>query len=121
MTTDNRAVVQSLADAWAARDIERIMDHFTDDIVYHNIPMDPAEGKDAVRAVIEGFLGMADSIVFETRNELSEGDLVMNERVDTFVIAGNETPIRVMGVFELRDGRIARWRDYFDMAGLTGG
>jgi limonene-1,2-epoxide hydrolase len=121
MTAENRAVVASLADAWAAMDIDRIMGHFTDDIVYHNMPMEPAEGPEAVRATIEGFLGMAESIVFETRLEVSEGDVVMNERVDTFVIGGNETPIRVMGVFELRDGRIARWRDYFDMAGLTGG
>jgi limonene-1,2-epoxide hydrolase len=121
MTTENRAVVQSLADAWAAQDIEAIMGHFTDDIVYHNIPMDPAEGPDAVRGVIEGFLAMSESIVFDTLNEVSDGDLVLNERVDTFVIGGNETPINVMGIFEMRDGKIARWRDYFDMAGLTGG
>ena len=121
MSAENRAVVASLADAWKAQDIDRIMDHFTDDIVYHNMPMEPAEGTDAVRGVIEGFLAMAESIVFETVNEVSDGDLVLNERVDTFVIAGNETPIRVMGIFELRDGKIARWRDYFDMAGLTGG
>lgn len=121
MSNDNRAVVKSLADAWAAKDIEAIMDHFTDDIVYHNMPMEAAEGSDAVRGVIEGFLAMAESIVFDTLNEVADGDLVLNERVDTFVIAGNPTPIHVMGIFELRDGKIARWRDYFDMAGLTGG
>ncbi|MDW3219998.1 MAG: nuclear transport factor 2 family protein [Acidimicrobiales bacterium] len=121
MTAENRAVVQSLADAWAAQDIDAIMDHFTDDIVYHNMPMEPAEGREAVREAIEGFLAMADSILFETRNEVSDGDLVLNERVDTFVIGGNPTPIEVMGTFELRDGKIARWRDYFDMSGLTGG
>ncbi|MEZ5247096.1 MAG: nuclear transport factor 2 family protein [Acidimicrobiales bacterium] len=121
MTAQNRAVVASLADAWAAQDIEAIMGHFTDDIVYHNMPMEPAEGTEAVRAAIEGFLAMADSISFETLHEVAEGDVVLNERVDTFVIAGNPTPIEVMGIFELRDGKIARWRDYFDMAGLTGG
>jgi limonene-1,2-epoxide hydrolase len=120
MTAANRAVVASLADAWAAKDLDRIMGHFTDDVVYHNIPMEPAEGPDAVRDAIAGFLAMADSIEFDTLLEVSDGDVVMNERVDTFVIAGKPTPIKVMGVFELRDGRIARWRDYFDMAGLTG-
>lgn len=121
MTTENRAVVQSLADAWAAKDIDAIMAHFTDDVVYHNMPMEPAEGRAAVREVIEGFLAMAESIVFETLHEVSDGDLVLNERVDTFEIGGTPTPIQVMGIFELRDGKIARWRDYFDMAGLTGG
>jgi limonene-1,2-epoxide hydrolase len=26
--------------------------------------------------------------------------------------------VKVMGVFELRDGKIAAWRDYFDLAGF---
>lgn len=121
MSSENQAVVQSLADAWGARDVEAIMGHFTDDIVYHNIPMEPAEGPAAVREVIEGFVGMAESIVFETLHEVADGNLVMNERVDTFVIGGNPTAIKVMGTFELRDGKIARWRDYFDMSALTGG
>ncbi|MEZ5168243.1 MAG: limonene-1,2-epoxide hydrolase family protein [Acidimicrobiales bacterium] len=120
-TTDASALVASLAAAWAAMDLDRIMGHFTDDIVYHNIPMEPAVGAAAVRDAIAGFLAMADSIEFETLHEVADGPIVMNERVDTFVIAGNPTPIKVMGVFEVRDGKIARWRDYFDMAGLTGG
>lgn len=119
--TPARAVVQSLADSWAAMDLDRIMAHFTDDAVYHNIPMAPAEGAEAVREAIAGFLAMAESVVFETLLEVADGDVVMNERVDTFVIGGNPTPVKVMGVFELRDGKIAAWRDYFDMAGLTGG
>ncbi len=121
LPTEPRALVKSLADAWAAKDIDLIMSHFTDDAVYYNIPMEPAEGAVAVRAAIEGFLAMAESISFETLHEVVEGDLVLNERVDTFVMDGNPVPIKVMGIFELRDGRIAKWRDYFDMAGLTGG
>ncbi len=121
LPTEPGALVKSLADAWAAKDIDLIMSHFTDDAVYHNIPMEPAVGADAVRATIEGFLAMAESITFETLHEVVDGDLVLNERVDTFVMDGNTVPIKVMGIFELRDGRIAKWRDYFDMAGLTGG
>ena len=121
LPTEPGALVKSLADAWAAKDIDLIMAHFTDDAVYHNIPMEPAVGAAEVRATIEGFLAMAESIRFETLHEVVDGDLVLNERVDTFVMGGNTVPIKVMGIFELRDGRIAKWRDYFDMAGLTGG
>ena len=42
--------------------------------------------------------------------------LIMNERTDRFRIGGKWVEIRVMGVFELRDGKIQAWRDYFDMA-----
>ena len=31
---------------------------------------------------------------------------------------GVMAPVPVMGTFEVRDGRIVQWRDYFDM-GLT--
>lgn len=120
-TTDPAAVVASLEAAWAAKDVDAIVSHFADDAIYHNIPMDPAVGVDAIREVITGFVGMADSIVFETRNQVVDGGMVMNERVDTFVIAGNPVAIPVMGVFEIEDGRIRAWRDYFDMAGFSGG
>ena len=47
------------------------------------------------------------------------GDTVLTERTDTFTVNGVAAPIAVMGAFELRDGLIVAWRDYFDM-GLTG-
>ena len=119
---DPDQIVRDFSAAWGRADLDFIMDAFADDAIYHNMPMQPLEGKAAIRAGIEGFLSQSPGgIDFEILNQVSAGNLVMNERVDTFVIGGNESPIRVMGVFELRDGRIARWRDYFDMAGLTGG
>jgi limonene-1,2-epoxide hydrolase len=44
--------------------------------------------------------------------------VVLTERTDTFTINGAKSPIPVMGAFDLRDGLIVAWRDYFDM-GLT--
>jgi len=44
----------------------------------------------------------------------------MTERVDVFRMAdGREGAFPVMGIFEIRDGKIAAWRDYFDMAQVT--
>ena len=40
----------------------------------------------------------------------------MTERIDRFEAQGNAVALPVMGVCELRDGRIASWRDYFDLA-----
>ena len=47
--------------------------------------------------------------------ELADDNLVMNERTDRFLVNGNWIELPVAGVFELRDGRIALWRDYFDL------
>ena len=38
------------------------MRYFADDAVYHNIPLEPAVGHEAIRAFIEMFLGMTSSI-----------------------------------------------------------
>jgi limonene-1,2-epoxide hydrolase len=52
---------------------------------------------------------------------VANGNLVMNERVDTLIIEGRTIELPVCGVFELTpDGKISGWRDYFDMAQFTG-
>ncbi len=45
----------------------------------------------------------------------AEGGTVLNERVDVFRLPGQEISLPVMGAFEVVDGKIAAWRDYFDM------
>ncbi|MGI9603066.1 MAG: SgcJ/EcaC family oxidoreductase [Acidimicrobiales bacterium] len=110
--------IREFSAAWGRGDIEAILAVFTDDAVYHNMPMDPAEGKEAIRGFLESFLGvMAESITFEIHHQLVQGDLVMNERTDTLVINGKTVALPVMGTFEMEGDKIKAWRDYFD-AGL---
>ena len=48
------------------------------------------------------------------------GNIVMNERTDVMRRKdGGAIPLPVTGVFEIVDGKIAKWRDYFDMATVT--
>ncbi|MDH3705098.1 MAG: nuclear transport factor 2 family protein [Acidimicrobiia bacterium] len=120
--SDHDATIRAFGQAWGRGDIDAILDAFTDDAVYHNMPMEPAEGKEAIRAFLESFLGvMAESITFEFHHQLVQGDLVMNERTDTLVMNGTEIALPVMGVFEMEGDKIRAWRDYFDAAQFTGG
>lgn len=116
---DPEALVREFCDAFGRHDAEALRPYFTDDVVYHNIPMDPAVGADAAIAFIEGFFGMCDRLVIETRHLAVRGDVVLTERVDTFTVGDKEAALPVMGTFEIRDGRICAWRDYFDMAQIT--
>ena len=51
---------------------------------------------------------------------LHDGNTVINERVDTIKMKGKSADIPVAGVFELNNaGKIAVWRDYFDLATLV--
>jgi len=118
--SQNTAVVDAFIAAWGDRDVDRICSFFTPDAVYTNIPMDPPnEGVEAIRKFIEGFVGMADDIEFVVHHQCeNDAGVVMNERVDRFLLSGRSDWIqaRVMGVFELENGKIKAWRDYFDLA-----
>ena len=92
------------------------MGFFTEDCVYHNIPLEPAEGVEAIRGVLTGFSGISIEVDWVLHNiaESSEG-VVLTERTDRFLVGEKWVEIRVMGTFDLRDGKICGWRDYFDM------
>jgi limonene-1,2-epoxide hydrolase len=116
---DAERVVRDLCDAFAKHDAELLRQFFTEDVVYHNIPMDAAVGIEETIAFITGFLAMFDSLVIETRHLAVRENIVLTERVDTFKIGDKEAALPVMGTFEIRDGKICAWRDYFDMAQIT--
>ncbi len=116
---DAERVVRDFCATFVKHDAEALRPFFTDDVVYHNIPMDPAVGIDAAVGFIEGFFGMCESMVIETINLAVRGNLVLTERVDTFTVGQTEAALPVMGTFEIRDGKISAWRDYFDLAQIT--
>jgi len=62
---------------------------------------------------------MVDRIEFEILHLAVNGNVVLTERVDTFVRSAGSVGLPVMGTFELADGRITAWRDYFDLAQVT--
>ena len=112
-------VVRDFCAAASTRDPAVLRAFFSDDVVYHNIPMEPAEGIDATMAVIDMFLGMCDALEFEVHHVASDGTTVLTERTDIFTIKGKSAPLPVMGAFQVVDGKITAWRDYFDMAQVT--
>ncbi|MFM7379066.1 MAG: nuclear transport factor 2 family protein, partial [Erythrobacter sp.] len=48
--------VEAFIGHWNARDIDAMLSLCADDIVYHNIPMEPVNGTAQMRAMVEGFL-----------------------------------------------------------------
>lgn len=113
-------VVAEFCAAWSTRDAARIVSFFQPDAVYHNIPLHEIRGTDGIRRGIEAFLARAERVRFDVRCQLVDGDRVMNERVDTFVVDGAEIVVPAAGAFQIRDGRIAVWRDYFDLRQADG-
>ena len=108
-------LVRRFCGAWADGDVDALVAYFTDDAVYHNIPISPVTGKDAIKATIEGFTAGVDKIEFRVSAIAADGDVVLTERVDVFTTPDKVIELPVMGTFETRDGKIAAWRDYFDL------
>ncbi|MGB6551992.1 MAG: limonene-1,2-epoxide hydrolase family protein, partial [Candidatus Binataceae bacterium] len=59
-------------------------------------------------------------IEFKVLRAAANGNTVFNERIDIFDLGnGKKIELPVAGVFEVRGGKIALWRDYFDLAMYT--
>ena len=108
-------IVRRFCAAWSNIDPDELAGFFTDDAVYHNIPISPVTGRDTIKSTIAGFTGGLEKVEFRVRNIVADGPIVMTERVDVFVLPNGTVELPVMGTFEVRDGKIAAWRDYFDM------
>ncbi|MEX0786361.1 MAG: limonene-1,2-epoxide hydrolase family protein [Dehalococcoidia bacterium] len=115
---ENIDLVRRFCAEWSAPDVAKIVDYFTDDAVYHNMPIQPMQGKDAIKGMIEQFMTPFERCDWEVLQISAAGDVVLTERVDRF-IGEKSVELPVMGAFEIKDGKIAAWRDYFDLAVWT--
>ena len=123
-------IVRRFCAAWSDNvGTAELVAFFTDAAVYHNIPMAPVIGREAIGKNIASFIrpGKAaapgivpvESIDFRIINIAANGPVVMTERVDVFKLPGKSFELPVMGTFEVKDGKISAWRDYFDMNQFT--
>lgn len=114
--SDPTARVQALIDAWNANDLEGVLACFAPDAIYHNMPMEPLQGTEAIRAGLQAFMAGASEIDWQVISSASAGNRVLNERLDRFYINGTWLEMPVMGTFEVENDLITHWRDYFDLA-----
>ena len=116
---ENIDLIRRFCDAWSTADVPNILGFFADDAVYHNMPVQPVQGKDAIKGLIEQFMTPFERAEFEITHIVADGDIVLTERIDRFFGADKQIELPVMGTFEIKDGKIAAWRDYFDLAVWT--
>jgi limonene-1,2-epoxide hydrolase len=117
--TSPAEVVREFCSGIDRKDLATVEALLDEKVVYHNIGTEPAVGREATLAAVKFLFDMFDPIEFRIRNLAEDGDTVLTERVDVLTANGIAAPVPVMGAFEIREGRIVAWRDYFDM-GLTG-
>jgi limonene-1,2-epoxide hydrolase len=113
---DARELVQEFCDLMVNRDAEALRPFFADAAVYQNTGMAATTGIDEIIENIAGQFAMfPDTYEYRTINVATDGNVVMNERLD--MIKGPDGTVHalpVMGTFVVRDGKITRWTDYWD-------
>ena len=114
MTPDE--TVTALVAACEARDLDAVCALVTHDIEDDNVPIGAVHGPDGVRSVLSGGVtAAAEQVEWVVLNQVASGDVVMNERIDRFLVDGRWIEIPIAAVFQVRDGRVCLWRDYFDL------
>ena len=119
--SSNETTIREFLTAWSRLDADELAAYFTDDGVYYNMPTEPVEGRENIRAFMANFMGSWESTDWEILNIIVEGDIVMVERVDHTVALGNVIDLPCVGIFEMDGGKIKIWRDYFNLSTYTDG
>lgn len=110
-------IVRQFCALVSKRDVEALRPLLDSEIVYHNIGMPASKGIELTLANISDQWEMFPATYdWEIRNLSADGDTVLTERIDPVGPAGVTAPVPVMGVFEIHNGKIRHWRDYFDSA-----
>jgi limonene-1,2-epoxide hydrolase len=120
MSNANAELVTEMCRALTTGSMDNVIAFLAEDVFYHNLPYDPIVGKAAVKEFLGPFVdtphGGVDKIEFH--HTLADGNTVMNDRDETWRMKDTTVVLPVAGVFEVKDGLISRWLDYWDTATL---
>ena len=116
----NLAVVRRLCEHWPWLTREEFHALLAADCDYRNIPLagDRHTGPDEAHDMLSRMREHWD-IRLDMVNLTAAGPVVLTERLEHFKHRKGERAdceLPVMGAFELRDGKIVAWRDYFEMS-----
>ena len=115
MTTNAaETVVNDFIAAIGNKDEATAMALVADDCYYDNVPVGSMTGKDKMAEFLAPMFRSKGPVEFEILRQSAAGNIVMNERIDKFQAKGRDIAIPVAGVFEVNEGLITFWRDYFD-------
>ncbi len=112
-STDNKAIVERFLFALQDEDFDTADTLLADDVRWQNVGLPTITGRQRIVKLLRSGEGRAG---FEVKFHriAAEGTAVLTERTDVLVFKSLRLQFWVCGVFEVHDGRITLWRDYFD-------
>ena len=117
--SDNVQTIKDFIAAWSNLDSDELVGYFSEDGIYYNMPTQPVQGKEQLKQFIGSFISNWTKTNWDTLNIISKGDVVIAERLDRTEVGDIKVDLPCCGVFEMEEGKIKVWRDYFDMGTYT--
>jgi limonene-1,2-epoxide hydrolase len=114
VTTDPAHVVETFLYTLRDKDFDAADAALDDDVVYQNVGYSLIRGRQRTMKIMRGLSRPNAGFDVKFHRIATEGNAVLTERTDVLAFGPFEAHFWVCGVFEVRDGRITLWRDYFD-------
>jgi limonene-1,2-epoxide hydrolase len=114
-TTEPAELVAGFLEAFAAMDFDAALRFLSEDVEYTNVPMGTVRGHSGVREVLGPFFAPIKENEFIILRRAASGAVVFFERLDRHLLDHGWRELPVNSVFEVHDGKITVWRDYFDL------
>ena len=107
-------VVHEFLKAFEAMDFDTACQYIAGTCEYTNLPLGTVTGPAGVRSVLEPFFAPVVENEFRVLREAVNGKTVFIERLDRHRLQDKWVELPVTGVFEVSEGKINVWREYFD-------
>lgn len=119
MATDSpEKIVRLFLESMATGETETAVSLIDPAITYTNVSL-PTLGAGGTRKVLRFLDNPRYGFGVRMINLAVDGPVVLTERIDELRIGRIRSQFWVCGRFEVRDGRITVWRDYFDWLNVT--
>lgn len=112
-------VVKAFNAAMETMDFDTALQYVSKEVKYVNGPLPAVIGPEAIQATLTPFFAPIKENKLLVLRAAESGNKVFMERLDRHLVEGGWIELPVTGVYEVNNGRISYWRDYFDMATIV--
>lgn len=114
-SSESILLIRQFLEACVRADLDEFASYFCEDAIWWNSPWQPVKGRAAIRETLRIGAARMTALPWDINHIVADDDIVLTERVDHFLVGDIRVSVPCMGIFELRDGKIAAWRDYWDL------
>lgn len=110
----NQMLINQFFEFWCAGDIEGVISLCHEEVIWDNVPMKPIQGREKVAEFLRRFGKGMTHRRYDILRMMEDDGEVFIEAVENYVRDGKSVSVRFMSAFEIENGAIKEWRDYFD-------